>query len=139
MRRIYHKFPTKIDLDFEVDCPLFVLLKFLWDLDGTHDTGKHEDTLVKTSYEISVADKRTQFITLDECGTYLDITEAADFRIILHSAILRPDGRSPLSLDTFLLRAEDKGNKTDLAVVKTGGRGEADAMTIKKLIQGACR
>jgi hypothetical protein len=139
MRRIYHKFPPKIDLDFEVDCPLFVVLKFLWDLDGTHDTQKHGEDLVKTSYEIAVADKRTQFLSLDECGTYLNITEAADFRIILHSAILKPEGRTPLSLDTFIVRAEDKGDKTDLAVVKTGGRGEPDAITIKRLIQGACR
>lgn len=139
MRRIYHKFPPKIDLDFEVDCPFFVVMKFLWDLDGTHGTEKHGDELVKTIYEIAVADRHTQFISLDECGTYLNITEAADFRIILHSSILRPEGRAPLSLDTFLLRVEDKGDTSDLAVVKSGGRGNPDALTIKKLLQGACR
>jgi len=139
MRRIYHKFPPKIDLDFDIECPLFVVLKCLWDMNGTHRTEKEEDSLIKTTYEIAVADKRTQFMALDEFGSYLDITEAADFRIVLHSAILKPEGRSPLSLDTFLLRAEDKGEKTEFAVVKVGGRGSPDAMTIKRLIQDVCR
>jgi hypothetical protein len=139
MRRIYHRFPQPVDLDFELSRPFMDVLACIQRMHNTHTTERREGGLVKQRIVIQLSDGRTQFEDLDNLPPLEEtISEAADFRIDLQDTLLRPDRRVPVSQNNFFLRVVDKGPITECYVVKDGRHGDIDAMDIRQLLKGAC-
>lgn len=139
MRRIYHRFPQSIDLDFELARPFQEVLACMVRMHDTHTTGRGPDGLVKERTHIQVADGRTQFSDLDTALSRAgEITEVADFRVSLQRTLLTPDKRLPVSENAFFLRILDKGPVTECYVAKDGRLGDMDAMDLRNLLKGAC-
>ncbi|KUG19571.1 MAG: hypothetical protein KO206_02095 [Methanomicrobiaceae archaeon] len=139
MRRIYHRFPHRIDYDFEIDRPFRDVLRCLRLLHNTHTTSRTENGLVKSRILIQISDNMTQFEDMDTMPPIEDsVTEAGDFRIDLQETLLNPDRRLPVAANTFLLRVMDKGSRTECFVVKQGRSGGMDAMDLRMLLKGAC-
>ncbi|MDV2481439.1 hypothetical protein F8E02_05355 [Methanoculleus sp. Wushi-C6] len=139
MRRIYHRFPQSIDLDFELARPFQDVLACMARMHDTHTTGRGPDGLVKERIVLQVADGRTQFQDLDATLTRAGaITEVADFRVGLQKTLLTPDKRLPVSENVFYLRLVDKGPVTECYVAKESRLGDMDAMDLRSLLKGAC-
>ncbi|HZD43966.1 MAG TPA: hypothetical protein VE134_07920 [Methanomicrobiales archaeon] len=139
MRRIYHRFPNIIDLDFEVSRPFRQMLACLRNLHNSHTTDRKGQDLVKRSVVVQVATDKTGFEPLDRAPSFEAMaTEVVDYRISLQDTLLKPDARVPASQSSFFVRVADKGTWTECTVVKDGKSGPLDAMDIKDLITGAC-
>lgn len=140
MRRIYHRFPQRIDLDFEIDRPFPDVLACLWQTHQTHTTAERGGRLVKSTVTIEIAGTPTRFEPVHEYPGYPDeVTESADLRVALRDAVLKPDAKVPLAENVFLLRCNDHGTRTECLVVKEDRMGEMDARDFKQFIQGICR
>ncbi|MDN7026159.1 hypothetical protein FGU65_14945 [Methanoculleus sp. FWC-SCC1] len=139
MRRIYHRFPQQVDLDFDLNRPFRDVLRCLQRLHNTHTTERQENGLLKRRILVQISDGRTQFQEmaglppLDET-----VTEAADFRLDLQETLLTPDRRLPVAANIFLLRIVDKGRTTECFVAKEGRNAGMDAMALRTLLKGAC-
>ncbi|MCM2465457.1 hypothetical protein [Methanoculleus oceani] len=139
MRRIYHRFPQSIDLDFELVRPFREVLACIARMHDTHTTVRGAEGLVKERTLVQVADGRTQFLDLDTLVPLAEkVTEVADFRIDLQRTLLTPDARLPVSENVFFLRIVDKGPVTECYVAKEGRLGDLDAMDLRKMLKGAC-
>ncbi len=139
MRRIYHRFPQRIDLDFELDRPFREVLRCLQRMHNTHTTERKEKGLLKRRVLIQISDGRTQFEELDRLPPLEEtISEVADFRIDLQETLLQPDRRLPVSENVFLIRVTDRGQRTECFVAKEGRYGGMDAMDVRQLLRGAC-
>jgi len=139
MRRIYHRFPQQIDLDFELSLPFREVLNRVRLLHRTHTTTRTDNGLVKSKILVQVSDNRTQFEDVDMLPPIEDtVTEAADFRIDLQETLLNPDRRVPVAANTFLVRMMDRGTRTECYVAKQGRFGTIDAMNVRTLLKGAC-
>ena len=139
MRRIYHRFPLQIDLDFEVARPFQDLLSCVARLHNTHMTSKRGDGLIKERILIQVTDGRTQFLDLDDLVPFAEnISEAADFRIDFQRTLLTPEKRLPVAENVFYLRIVDKGPTTECYAAKESPRGDMDAMDLREFLKGAC-
>ena len=139
MRRIYHRFPQSIDLDFEIARPFQEVLACLARSHDTHTTVRGADGLVKERILILVADGRTQFLDLNDLMPLPEkISEAADFRIDLQRTLLTPEKRLPVSENVFFLRIVDRGPVTECYVAKEGRQGDLDAMDLRRMLKGAC-
>ena len=139
MRRIYHRFPQPVDLDFELSRPFLDVLRCIQRMHNTHTTERRGGELVKQRIVIQVSDGRTKFEELDVLPPLEEsITEAAAVRIDLQETLLRPERRLPVAQNNFFLRVIDKGPVTECYLVKEGRHGELDAMDIRELLKGAC-
>lgn len=139
MRRIYHRFPQSIDLDFEINRPFRDVLACIARMHDTHTTERGADGLVKERILVRIADGRTQFLDLDDLVPLAEnVTEVADFRVDLQRTLLTPEKRLPVSDNVFYLRLVDKGALTECYVAKEGRFGEMDAMDLRKMFKGAC-
>ncbi len=139
MRRIYHRFPQSIDLDFELVRPFREVLACIVRMNDTHTTVRGPDGLIKERILVQVADGRTQFLDLDALVPLAEkVTEVADFRIDLQRTLLTPEKRLPVSENVFFLRIVDKGPVTECYVAKDGRLGDMDAMDLRKMLKGAC-
>ena len=139
MRRIYHRFPQSIDLDFEINRPFRAVLACIARMHDTHTTERDADGLVKERILIRIADGRTQFLDLDDLVPLAEnVTEVADFRVDLQKTLLTPEKRLPVSDNVFFLRLVDKGALTECYVAKEGQFGDMDAMDLRKMLKGAC-
>ena len=139
MRRIYHRFPQSIDLDFELTRPFRDVLSCIARLHNTHTTERGPEGLIKERALIQIADARTQFMDLDELLPLEDaVTETADFRVDLQRTLLTPDARLPVAENIFYLRLVDKGPVTECYVAKEGRHGDLDAMDLRSMLKGAC-
>lgn len=135
MRRIFHRFPTVIDLDFEVNRPFGEVLSCLRRLHNTHMTNRYGSDLIKQSVRVQVATNKTGFESLDTAPLYEDaVSEAVDFRITLQNTLLKPEGRVPSSQNSFFLRVSDKGARSECMICKDGRQGVLDAMDLKKVL-----
>ncbi|NLB01595.1 MAG: hypothetical protein GX837_11690 [Methanomicrobiales archaeon] len=139
MRRIYHRFPQSIDLDFELNRPFREVLACLARMHDTHTTARGADGLVKERILVQIADGRTQFLDMSDLSPLGgDITEMADFRIDLQKTLLTPEKKLPVSDNTFFLRIADKGAMTECYIAKEG-RGDLDAIDLRNILKGACK
>ncbi|MHC1626458.1 MAG: hypothetical protein ACXQTN_03845 [Methanoculleaceae archaeon] len=140
MRRVYHRFPQRIDLDFEIDRPFPRVLTAIWKVHNTHTTAERGGSLVKSKVLVEISATPTRFLRLDESADSPDeVEETADFRFSIRETVLKPEGRIPLSENIFLLRCIDRGLRTDCMVVKENRSGGMDALDFKEFIQGICR
>ncbi|HOB18641.1 MAG TPA: hypothetical protein PKK74_08115 [Candidatus Methanoculleus thermohydrogenotrophicum] len=139
MRRIYHRFPQSIDLDFELSRPFQEILLCLARLHNTHTTSKGGAGLIKERILVQVADKRTQFLDLDDLMPLSgNISEMADFRIGFQRTLLTPEKRLPVAENIFYLRIVDRGLMTECYVAKESPHGDMDAMDLRRFLKGAC-
>ena len=139
MRRIYHRFPQSVDLDFELSRPFRDVLACIARLHDSHTTTRGADGLVKERMLVQVADGRVQFVDLNDLAPLAEnVTEVADFRVDLQRTLLTPEKRLPVSENIFFLRIDDKGAVTECYVAKEGRLGDLDAMDLRTMLKGAC-
>ncbi|WP_054848325.1 hypothetical protein [Methanoculleus chikugoensis] len=102
MRRIYHRFPQSVDLDFELSRPFRDVLACIARMHDTHTTARGgADGLVKERMLVQVADGRIQFVDLSDLAPLAEnVTEVADFRVDLQRTLLTPPKRGSRSRRT---------------------------------------
>ena len=137
MRRIYYRFPQKVDLSFAMGMPFLETLKHIASLDGAETTKTSGKDLVRVKTRVEVAIDRATFgeITPDVLrpGT---ITEAADLRVSVLALALRGSGKVPIANDVFFVRLTDRVKHTDVEIAKDGKGSGLDALDIKNLLLG---
>jgi hypothetical protein len=138
MRRIYYRFPQRIDLTFTLGLPFPEALKHIvTELDGAETTKTTGKELVKVKSKVEIAVDRATFgeITPDILKPGA-ITEAADLRISVLALALRGGGKVPIANDAFLVRLTDRTKYTDIEISKEGDVPGLDALDVKNLILG---
>ena len=138
MRKIYYRFPQRVDLSFAMGMPFNETLKYIADLDNEEATKTTGKELVKVKTKIQIAVDRATFgdITPDMLQKGV-ITEAVDIRASVLALALRGGGKVPIANDVFYLRLTDQVSRTDIDIAKEG-RGEGlDALDMKNILLGA--
>jgi hypothetical protein len=138
MRRIYHRFPLRCDLNFDIEKPFTDVVKKVIGMNHTHVTDRVGEDLIRLDFQVSVADSKTKMIPVENIPGLMDnLTEAADFMLILNETILTGDRRIPRSETVYYLRVNESGMMSECFVSKEGTKGNNDAYDIKKLLLGA--
>jgi len=138
MRRIYYRFPQRVDLSFAMGMPFNETLRYIADLDNSESTKTTGKELVKVRTRVEIAIDRATFgeITDDVLRPGV-ITEAVDLRVSVLALALRGGGKVPIANDIFYLRLTDQVSRTDIDIAKEG-RGEGlDALDMKNILLGA--
>ena len=138
MRRIYYRFPQRVDLSFAMGMPFIETLRYIAELDNTESTKTTGKDLVKVKTRVEIAVDRATFgeITPDLLRPGV-ITEAVDLRVSVLALALRGGGKVPIANDIFYLRLTDQVSRTDIDIAKEG-RGEGlDALDMKNILLGA--
>jgi hypothetical protein len=138
MRRIYYRFPQRVDLSFAMGMPFNETLKYIAGLNNEESTKTTGKELVKVKTKVEIALDRATFgeITPDLLRPGA-ITEAGDLRVSVLALALRGGGKVPIANDIFYLRLTDQGSRTDIDIAKEG-RGEGlDALDMKNILLGA--
>ena len=138
MRRIYYRFPQRVDLSFAMGMPFNETLNYIAGLDNEESTKTTGRELVRVKTKVEIAVDRATFgeITPDLLRTGI-ITEAVDLRVSVLALALRGGGKVPIANDIFYLRLSDQGSRTDIDIAKEG-RGEGlDALDMKNILLGA--
>ncbi|OPY37034.1 MAG: hypothetical protein A4E35_01496 [Methanoregula sp. PtaU1.Bin051] len=138
MRRIYYRFPQRIDLTFTLGLPFHEAIRHIvTELDGAEKTKTTGKELVKVKSKVEIAIDRATFgdVTPDILKPGA-ISEAADFRISVLALALRGGSKVPIANDVFLVRLTDRIKHTDIEIAKESGIPGLDALDIKNLILG---
>jgi hypothetical protein len=138
MRRIYYRFPQRVDLSFAMGMPFNETLRYIAELDNTESTKTTGKELVKVKTRVEIAADRATFgeITPESLRPGV-ITEAVDLRVSVLALALRGGGKVPIANDIFYLRLTDQVSRTDIDIAKEG-RGEGlDALDMKNILLGA--
>jgi hypothetical protein len=138
MRKIYYRFPQRVDLSFAMGMPFNETLKYIAGLDNEEATKTTGKELVKVKTKIQIAVDRATFgdITPDMLRQGV-ITEAVDLRASVLALALRGGGKVPIANDVFYIRLTDQVSRTDIDIAKEG-RGEGlDALDMKNILLGA--
>jgi hypothetical protein len=138
MRKIYYRFPQRVDLSFAMGMPFNDTLKYVAGLDNEEATKTTGKELVKVKTKIQIAVDRATFgdISPDMLRQGV-ITEAVDLRASVLALALRGGGKVPIANDVFYLRLTDQVSRTDIDIAKEG-RGEGlDALDMKNILLGA--
>jgi hypothetical protein len=138
MRRIYYRFPQRVDLSFTMGMPFNETLNYIASLDNEESTKTTGKELVKVKIKILIAVDRATFgnITPDVLRPGI-ITEAADLQASVLALALRGGAKVPIANDIFYLRLTDQVSRTDIDIAKEG-RGEGlDALDMKNILLGA--
>ena len=138
MRRIYYRFPQRIDLSFAMGMPFNETLKYIAGLDNFESTKTTGKELVKVKTKIKIAIDRATFgdITPDILRPGI-ITEAADMQVSMLALALRGGGKVPIANDIFYIRLTDQGSRTDIDIAKEGQGEGLDALDMKNILLGA--
>lgn len=138
MRRIYYRFPQRVDLSFAMGMPFNETLRYIADIHGEETTKTTGRELVKVKTTVEIAVDRATFgaITPDALrpGT---ITEAVDLKVSVLALALRGGSKVPIANDIFYLRLSDQGSRTDIDIAKEGRGDGLDALDMKNLLLGA--
>lgn len=138
MRRIYYRFPQKIDLSFALGLPFSGALRHIVaELDGAECTKTTGKELVRVRSKVEIVVNRAGFgeITADLLKPGA-ITESADLRISVLTLALRGGGKVPVANDIFFVRLSERGDRTDIDIAKEGSAPGLDALDLKNLILG---
>jgi len=140
MRRIYYRFPQRVDLSFAMGMPFLETLKYIADLDSQESTKTTGKELVKVKTKVEIALDRATFgeITKEALRPGL-ITEAADLRMSVLALALRGGGKVPIANDIFYLRLTDRGSRTDIDIAKEGDAPGLDALDMKNILLGTSK
>ncbi len=137
MRRIYYRFPQRVDLSFAMGMPFNETLKYITGFDNSESTKKTEKELVKVKTKVKIAVDRTTFgdITPEALRPGV-ITEAVDLQVSILLLALRGGGKVPIGNEVFFVRLTDMISRTDIDIAKEG-RGEGlDALDMKNILLG---
>lgn len=135
MRRIYYRFPQRIDLSFAMGMPFNETLKYVAGLDNEESTKTTGKELVKIKLKIRIAIDRATFgdITPDVLRPGV-ITEAVDLQVTVQALALRGGNRVPTGNDVFYLRLTDQVSRTDIDIAKEGHGEGLDALDMKNFL-----
>jgi len=138
MRRIYYRFPQRVDLSFTLGLPFPEALKhIITELNGAEKTKTTGKELVQVRTKVEVASDRTTFgdapPDIFRPGM---VTEAVDLRISVLALALRGGGKVPIANDVFFVRLTDRSRNTDVEIAKEGSSPGVDALDLKNLILG---
>jgi hypothetical protein len=138
MRRIYYRFPQRVDLTFAMGMPFNETLRYIAGINGEESTKTTGRELVKVKTRIEIAVDRATFgeLTPDALRPG-NITEAVDLRISVLALALRGGSRVPIANDVFYLRLTDMGQRTDIDIAKEGRGDGLDALDLKNILLGA--
>jgi hypothetical protein len=138
MRRIYYRFPQRVDLSFAIGMPFNETLNYITGLDNEESTKTTGKELVKIKLKIRIAVDRATFgdITPDVLRPGV-ITEAVDLQVSVLALALRGGGKVPIANDIFYLRLTDQVSRTDIDIAKEGHGEGLDALDMKNILLGA--
>jgi len=138
MRKIYYRFPQRVDLSFAMGMPFNETIKYVAGLNNEESTKTTGKELVKVKTRVEIAHDRATFgeITPEVLRPGV-ISEAVDFRISVLALALRGGGRVPIANDIFYLRLTDQVSRTDIDIAKEGRGDGLDALDMKKILLGA--
>jgi hypothetical protein len=137
MRRIYYRFPQRVDLSFAMGMPFNETLNYVAGKDNEESTKTTGKELVKVKVKVEIAIDRATFgeITPDVLRPGV-ISEAVDLRVSVLVLALRGGGKVPLANEVFYVRLSDQVSRTDIDIAKEG-RGEGlDALDMKNILLG---
>ena len=138
MRRIYYRFPQRVDLSFAMGMPFNETLNYIAGIhneESTKTTGK-ELVKVKTKVEISIDRATFGEITPDVLRPGV-ISEAVDLKVSVLALALRGGGKVPIANDIFYVRLTDRVSRTDIDISKEGRGDGLDALDLKNILLGA--
>jgi len=137
MRRIYYRFPQRVDLSFAMGMPFLETLKYIAGLDNHETTKTTGKELVQVKTKVEIAVNRAMFgeITPDVLRPGV-ITEAADLKVSVLALALRGGGKVPIANDIFYLRLLDQVSRTDIDIAKEGSGEGLDALDMKNILLG---
>jgi hypothetical protein len=138
MRRIYYRFPQRVDLSFAMGMPFNETLKYIAGLDNEESTKTTGKELVRIKIKVEIAIDRATFgdITPDALRPGV-ISEAVDLRVSVLALALRGGGKVPIANDIFYLRLSDQVSRTDIDIAKEGRGDGLDALDVKNILLGA--
>jgi hypothetical protein len=138
MRRIYYRFPQRVDLSFAMGMPFNETLKYIASLDNEESTKTTGKELVKVKLRVRIAADRATFgdIIPDALRPGV-ITEAVDLQVSVLAIALRGGGKVPIANDIFYLRLTDQVSRTDIDIAKEGHGEGLDALDMKNILLGA--
>jgi len=137
MRRIYYRFPQRVDLSFAMGMPFNETLKYIASLDNEESTKTTGKELVKIKLRIGLPlTGNVRDITPDVLPPGV-ITEAVDLQVSVLAIALRGGGRVPIANDIFYLRLTDQVSRTDIDIAKEGHGEGLDALDLKNILLGA--
>lgn len=139
MRRVSYQFPRRCDLEFEAPVPFPQFMTVIEKFSARQDNFRDERGPIKREFVLSAAQDRLGFERIVRgAGQLANVTEEADFQLQITDTILRSSVGIPLSEHRFLVRALDKGNRTELFVTKVPSTPGLSAFEVKQMILGMC-
>jgi hypothetical protein len=137
MRRIYYRYPQRVDLSFAMGMTFPETLKYIADLNGQESTKTTGKELVRVKVKVEIASNRAEFgdITPDVLRPGV-ITEAADIKISVLALALRGAGKVPIANDVFYVRLTDRNTCTDIDIARENAAEGLDALDVKNIILG---
>jgi hypothetical protein len=137
MRRIYYRYPQRVDLSFAMGMTFPETLKYIAELNGQESTKTTGKELVRVRVKVELATNRAEFgdITPDVLRPGV-ITEAADLRISVLALALRGTGKIPVANDVFFVRLTDRNTCTDIDIARQDSGEGLDALDMKNILLG---
>jgi len=137
MRRIYYRYPQRVDLSFAMGMTFPETLKYIADLNGQESTKTTGKELVRVKVKVEIATNRAEFgdITPDILRPGV-ITEAADIKVSVLALALRGAGKVPIANDVFYVRLTDRNTCTDIDIARENAAEGLDALDVKNIILG---
>jgi len=137
MRRIYYRYPQRVDLSFAMGMTFPETLRYIADLNGQESTKTTGKELVRVKVKAEIAVNRAEFgdITPDVLRPGV-VTEAADIKISVLALALRGSGKVPVANDVFYVRLTDRSTCTDIDIAKEASGEGIDALDVKNIILG---
>ncbi len=137
MRRIYYRYPQRVDLSFAIGMTFPETLKYIAELNGQESTKTTGKELVRVRVKVELATNRAEFgdITPDVLRPGV-ITEAADLRISVLALALRGTGKIPVANDVFFVRLTDRNTCTDIDIARQDSGEGLDALDMKNILLG---
>lgn len=138
MRRIYYRFPQRVDLSFTLGLPFIEALNYIvTELNGAEKTKTTGKELVQVRTKVEVAADRTTFGDASpDMFRPGAVTEAVDLRVSILALALRGGGKVPVANDVFYVRLTDRNQATDVEIAKEGSTPGVDALDLKNIILG---
>jgi len=137
MRRIYYRYPQRVDLSFAMGMTFPETLKYIAELNGQESTKTTGKELVRIKVKVEIASNRAEFgdIIPDDLRAGV-ITEAADLRISVLALALRGSGKVPVANDVFFVRLTDRNTCTDIDIARQDAGEGLDALDMKNILLG---
>ncbi|MFA6362361.1 hypothetical protein [Methanoregula sp.] len=137
MRRIYYRYPQRVDLSFAMGMTFPETLKYIADLNGQESTKTTGKELVRVRVKVEIATNRAEFgdITPDVLRPGI-ITEAADLKVSVLALALRGAGKVPIANDVFYVRLTDRNTCTDIDIARENAGEGIDALDVKNILLG---